>query len=464
MDNNAETSNASTSTSTVTQSTAPPNTSSNSKKYLLIALVIIVVGIGAYVLGTSKHTNRVQTTPKQQVTENTSLSPVVTQVTNAFNGKLAFVRDFNVWVKDNGTEKQITTDAKFTRNGIYQNASLSYSYPSISPDGKKVVFFQTKAIDASKGIFQSPTSLYISNVDGSGLKPLITNGDFERIYPVQWFKDGQSILIETYKNHVGDDNTLIKLNINTGSQQILTTYNIHSGCGGGSSDPSSILAGSEGARPVYSKIFQLSADNNYLIHNTACTGYGVNVYNLQANQDKPVSEDITQAIFSPDGTKIAGIGRNNEIMIFDTSSASAVKSLTATEQPQVLYWASDGQTIYYGTDTLVSNLTVKDDLGNQLEGKKNKASIWSILVDGTGNKKLTEFDAYDVKPLFVSADKSTALIAKVDNPTLYFDALSQNGKNMSPNNEPFVNVVKLNLNTGNASNFIHKASQSYYSQ
>jgi len=431
-----------------------------------ILLVITLVGIGGYYLGMRKNISN--TKLQQPSSRNSQVSNTITSTpinnTN-FSGSLAFIRENNVWVNVNGVERQITKNAQFNRNSIKTYSSLYYTNPSISPDGAKVAFIQVLSPQDGSGF----TSLYVVSVDNNRTIYRSQNDTVNLSHTPQWTSDGQKVLYEAHvQASVTDENNtkVISVNTATGDAEELTRYTVISGCGGGSTDPSFSLAGAEGARPVYPNNFRLSSNNMYLTHNTACTGYGVNVYNLQTKQERKLSENITQTIFSPDGTRVAGITRNKQILIIDVATGTQNKVLTTTEQPQVLYWSGDGQTIYYGTDMLVKKLTVADDValkvfgGAPMDAAQNKAILWSINIDRNHNQKIKEFEAYDIKPLYVGNAK--VILAMVDNPTKIFDAASKGITTNIASVAPTVNVVTLDLSNGSIYNISSKAARSSF--
>ncbi len=60
-------------------------------------------------------------------------------INGQLQGKLAFIRNNNLWVNINGVENQITNDADPSDAGLRE---LWYSNPQISPDGTQVAYLK----------------------------------------------------------------------------------------------------------------------------------------------------------------------------------------------------------------------------------------------------------------------------------------------------------------------------------
>jgi Tol biopolymer transport system component len=106
---------------------------------------------------------------------------------------------FNLWiVKADGTSLSPLT--RLTAIGVFQ------SYPAWSPDGAKIAFVAQRALDASDAA--SPTNamnLWTINADGSGATPLsrFTSNDF-MFYPV-WSPDGSKLAFGSSRALDGSD-------------------------------------------------------------------------------------------------------------------------------------------------------------------------------------------------------------------------------------------------------------------
>src|SRR5436190_3078575 len=81
--------------------------------------------------------------------------PVDSLSTNGqLQGKLAFIRNNNLWISINGVESQVTSDADLSITGL---STLWYGNPQISQDGTKIAFLKMAGTNAR--------TLMVSDID-----------------------------------------------------------------------------------------------------------------------------------------------------------------------------------------------------------------------------------------------------------------------------------------------------------
>jgi WD40 repeat protein len=398
--------------------------------YFLLGIFVIfcVVGLWIYFLGPTS------------VIKNINPSTIGKRAD--FPGKIAFIRDFNVWIKIDGKEKQITKDAVYSYKKSRPVYTLTYAYPVISPDGKKVAYFQTKS---------HISKLYVYNLTTKKAQMVSSSDSFETSYPILWLKDSSRMYIETYR---GGEHHLVELNSSNGDQTVLAKYSYPTGCGTFLSDPARLLGGLDNALPIYTKIFQLSRDGKYILHNATCSGYGVGLYDLKQKKDTIMDYEITQAVFSPDSSKIVGITKQSTILVYDTKTAKIINTLNASFQPQMLFWASDNSMLYY---TASEKVPKQPALGTVY-----KASLLSMTLDGKKEKNLTDFDANAIRPIAFSTDKFAMYISVIENPTKFYTAMNNNPAGDLSGVYPNVSLMKFNLITHKKNTVISKALEASY--
>lgn len=171
--------------------------------------------------------------------------------------------------------------------------------PSVSPDGKKIVFNSEKA--------EHKPQIFVMNTDGSGLKAL-TNDDTLAFYNPLWSPDGKKIVYYVEK---GDNKDQIWTMNADGSEQKLLTNNI-----GHNFYPS------------------WSADGKQIIFCSNRDGENQVIYSMNAdgsNIKRLLKTNSFYAKFSPNGKKIAFISGkfpNSSIFIADADGSNEI-NLTA---------------------------------------------------------------------------------------------------------------------------------------
>lgn len=391
--------------------------------YWMISTVVllVIVAIISVILVTMLRSSK-----SSQVSNNTSspTKPINNesnlQVNGQLLGKVAFIRDENLWFLNNGVEKQLTTDAIPAKIPYWTGSSkLWYSNPQISPNGTKIAFLKNTNTDAR--------SLVVSDIDGKNIKELAS--DVEWTMPiVQWSRDGQQIY---YPSSGGMETIIVRsVKVATGQKQEHGQFVMGSGCGGGSDDPADHASASEKITNIGGgvQIFNLSPQNNFIVHTVFCTGSGLGILDLSTKQDKKLDDKAMRAAISPDGKSIAAISGSN-IVIFDAVTGKLQKTYPTSDNPLVLLWDADGKTIYYSSSKLLKNLDFDDKFAYDILGSSptsyqaNTSTLWRLSLDSSKSEKIVDLEAHNVKPIFVSNKK--LLVIVVENATALFDYINQ---------------------------------------
>jgi len=423
-----------------------------------IVLLVIMVMVGVvyfFIFKINYFTNHTQSksaVPTATVNELTSL------FTNGkLLGKLAFIKNDNLWLSNNGVEKQLTTDAIPTEIPYWTGLpKLWYSNPQISPDGRKVAYLKNTNTDAR--------SLVVSDIDGNNVKQLAD--DVEWTMPlIQWSNDSQQIY---YPSSGGRESIIVRgINVATGQKQEYGQFAMGSGCGGGSSDPADHVSAGENIISVGGgvQIFDLSPQNNFIVHTILCTGSGLGILDLSTKQDKKIDDKSMRAAISPDGKIIAAISGNG-IVIFD-DSGNVLKTYQTSDTPQVLLWDTDGKIIYYSSSKLVKNLDLDDKLALDILGSSptsyrvNSATLWKLSLDSGKSEKIIDFDAHNIKPIFVTNQK--LLVIVVENATALYDYINKyKTKDNMVKYYPKVKLVEVNLSSLTSTTLADQVQQSSF--
>lgn len=409
------------------------------KGFIPILILLVIVGISLFVYFGVFYKSSPK--PSPQVSNPLPSSPADILEDGKLLGKLAFIRNYNLWTLNNGIEKQFTKDAGSLEAPYWGLPSLWYSNPEISPDGTKVAYIQNSGTDAR--------TLVVSDFDGENKRILAT--DVEWTMPlIQW--SGNSEVVYYPSTSTMDIITVKSVNIANGQQQIYGEFPMMSGCGGGSFDPSDHVSGDENIISVGGgvQIFKLSSQNNFIVHTIVCTGQGLGVLNLTTKQEKTLDDKAMRAAISPDGRYIAAVSEKN-IKIFD-STGGVLKTYPSSDSPQVLVWSNDGKTIYFSSSKLTKELNLNGELALNIFGSSpvlfrvNTTTLWKLSIDSGKIEKILDLDAHNARPVFSS--NRDLLIVSVENSTDLFDYVNkQKTKDGMAKYYPMVNLIDIKLST-----------------
>jgi len=374
-------------------------------------------------------------------TEIPATQPVdVSSMNGQLQGTLAFIRNNNLWINVNGIESQLTNDADPSSAEIRK---LWYSNPQISPDGAQVAYLKN-TYDAST--FADTRSLVISGINGENARQLAN--DVAWTLPiVEWSNDSQNIYYASAIDTL--ENMIVKsINLATGAQQEYGQFLVQSGCGGGSSDPADAISSNENLEPFGGAVFELSPQNNYIVHTVSCSGSGLGVLDLSTKQDRVLDENARGAVISPDGSSIAAILDSN-IVVFNVNAGGVDGPFPTSETPQALLWYADGKEILYSTSRLANTVTLDDNVALDLLGSSpasfnlNLSTLWAFSMENKQSRKIIEIDAHNLKP--IASEGQRVLVVMVENASKLFDYVSQGNKDNLADYYPTVNILEIDL-------------------
>lgn len=428
---------------------------------IVLLVVIMLTGV-VFFFKSSKQSRSIQSTNVEPTSTLTKTNETSSLSTNGqLVGELAFIRGDNVWISNNGVEKQLTTDAIPTeipyRTGL---PKLWYSNPQISPDGKKVAYLKNTNTNTDT----DARALVVSDIDGKNMKQLVD--DVEWMMPIiQWSNNSQQIY---YPSSGGVESIIVKsVDAATSQKQEYGQFAMGSGCGGASPDPAHHISTGEninsGGGGV--EIFNLSPQNSFIVHTIHCTGSGLGILDLSAKQDKKLDDKAMRAAVSPDGKNIAAIS-GNDLVIFD-GNGKVLKTYQTPDVPQILLWDTAGKTIYYSSSKLVKNLDFDDKLSSDILGSSpasyrvNASTLWKLELDSGKSEKIIDFDAHNIKPVFVANQK--LLVVVVENATALYDYINKyKTKDNMVQYYPKVKLAEVNLSALTSTVLAEQVQQSSY--
>lgn len=376
-------------------------------------------------------------------------------INGQLQGTLAFIRNNNLWINVNGVESQLTNDAT-------EVPELWYSNPQISPDGNKITYLKNAGTDVR--------TLMVYDINGKNMTQLANDAAWVPA-ATEWSNDSQKIyypISNGFDMTTGIETIVVKsINIATGEIQEHGQYGVQTGCGGGSSDPADRVSTDENLLTSTGGgyIFDLSPQNNYLIHATICHNVGLGILDLSTKQDRVLDENVTKAVISPDGSKIAAVSDGN-IVIFNVITGGIESTFPISEAPRALLWGADGKVVLYSTSKLTDTLTLDDKAVSDLEWgagnsfKLNISALWMLSLQSGQSNEIFEIEAHDLKPIIINGQK--ALVVVVENANKLFDYINQGNRENLAEYYPTSNIIEVDLTNSSSSLITNNTQQASF--
>ncbi len=306
---------------------------------------------------------------------------------------------FNIWVM-NADGSGVTPLTKLTALGADSSDAVW------SPDGSKIAFDSSRALDGSDAANNASTSnIWMMNADGSGAAPLtkLISKNASSVFPV-WSPDGSKIVFESTRALDGSDNpnsttNLWVINADGSGVAPLTKLTVFTTTENPvwSPDGSKIifqstraLDGSDGANTNQTfNIWVVNADGSGTSALTKLTANGVSsvapVWSLNGNK---IAFTSGRAL---DGSNAANANSdlNVWIMNVDGSGAAALTMFTAPNAFTFFSaWSPDGSRIAFIANSALD--------GSNAVNPNKAVNLWIINADGTGAIPLTKLTASGV--------------------------------------------------------------------
>jgi Tol biopolymer transport system component len=303
----------------------------------------------------------------------------------------------NIWVMNpDGTSPAPLTRLTMTGPGN----------PAWSPDGSKIAYESTRALDGSDGINTNATSnIWVMNADGSNPKPLtrVTALDGGSFQPA-WSRDGNKIVFDSERALDGTDNSSHTLNIwmvnADGSGAIPLTKLTTTAVGDITSFPAFSPDGSKIAFQSGQALDGSDAGNSNATGN-------IWVMNVDGSGAKPLTRlmaanaDSENPVWSADGSKIAFISsraldasdaansnhtRNIWTINPDGSGAAPVTRLTTSGTDSFNpVWSPDGGKLSFQSPRALD--------GSDAVNTNHTFNIWTVHTDGSNPIPLSKLTA-----------------------------------------------------------------------
>jgi Tol biopolymer transport system component len=316
----------------------------------------------------------------------------------------------NLWVMNaDGTSAQPLTKLTAPSVDFYLPSRVQWW----SPDGSKLAFASTRALDGSDAVIPAGTrNIWVINADGSGARPLtkLTASGADSFLP-KWSPDGSKLAFSSFRALDGSNNA--------NTTQLIPNVWIVNADGSGATPLTTLTApGSVSWGPVWSpdgsKLAFVSSgalDGSNSANNQSTPN--VWVVNVNGSGNHPLTKLTTAAAmvdpfdlsWSPDGNQIAFVSfraldgsdgvntnltRNIWIVNADGSAARPMTKNKAVVAHSVRpIWSPDGSRIALESQAALD--------GSDSANTNDTTNIWVINADGSGLAPVTKLTAQGVE-------------------------------------------------------------------
>jgi Tol biopolymer transport system component len=276
--------------------------------------------------------------------------------------------------------------------------------PVWSPDGLKLAFVSTRALDGSDTLSTSAVeNIWVMNADGTSAAPVtrLTAGGITT-WEISWSPDGKKLVFSSSRALDGSDalNTNSAVNIwvvnaDGSGAAPLTRITLNTGVVGVT--PTQEPAWSPDSRKV--AFLSAGALDGSDALNTSQT-FNIWAANVDGSGTTPLTRLTSGAfqsypVWSPDGTKIAFVGQRAldgsdapdptsalNLWVVNADGSSAAPLTRLANQGFAFYpaWSPDGTRLAYGSDRALDGSDASNPADN----------VWVINADGTGARALSQ--------------------------------------------------------------------------
>lgn len=244
---------------------------------------------------------------------------------------IAYILDnsLNVYFPDTGSNQVVVSESL---------EPYVYFYRAVwSPDGEWLAYLSPYPEDRASSV------LYMDNLEGQRIG--ITIADFATpFYPV-WMADGR-ILYATYTGERREFTAVLNAYAvapeENAEPQLLGSFEVIEGCGGGTSHPAEGDYYIETSLGGYREVFTLTAYG--LVHDGQCIGAEVTLTNLETGEaTRLAGGGLVKAIVSPDGSRVIGL-KDGQLTLVNLQDMS-VSQIASSVRPDQYIWVDDNRLI-----------------------------------------------------------------------------------------------------------------------
>lgn len=220
------------------------------------------------------------------------------------------------------------------------------------------------------------------------------------------------------------------------------TFAFGVGCGGGSSFPGDAVYWGEAGFAGSDIFFQLTPRG--LLYTLRCTGEGIGLLDIATGETTVISDDLSRATLSPDGSRLAGVvvtqpdivgmsATGNTLNVVDLASG-AVQTLQTASPPDQVAWGADGS-IFYSTRVQTDEIVPGSDTEALTQLGPGGLPLWAVglhrvdLAEAT-DTQIYSASAFAIGRIYATPDGSGVYFSQVENAGAWVEFVNANGADL----------------------------------
>src|SRR3989339_833254 len=335
------------------------------------------------------------------------------------NAEIAFRRNGNVYILNDGQEIQLTTDGKclvsFTEDKINNFINPIYDYPCY-----KILDSSNQNLILLK-YYKYPKyqeQLLVYSLDTQSFHYFNNNPDFET--PIAWNTQKDKFVFKSEYN-------IIKVDTNDFSEEKLLTYEPIVGCGGMTNSEYGFIYDEEVGtfRMTGGETLIWDEDNNIIVTNTNCDYSGIKSFYYQQNTNIDWPYNLVRAKSSNNSLKVA-IFDDKKLDIYNLE-AQIIKSYKSPVIGKLPLWTNYDSIVFVSDkdiwqfDIITGEFLKLYSLQNGFPVKlsvKNNILYFSILREYQNITKVDIGSLREISKLNLETKQSIKILDNADSPTV----------------------------------------------
>jgi hypothetical protein len=305
---------------------------------------------------------------------------------------IAYTQDntLNLYYPETGTSELLLDESSVPYTFFYR--------ATWSPDGSRLAYLRPDDVDTSL------STLIVRNADGQEIP--VVSANFNTPFAPNWI-DNEHILYAAYtgehREFVSVLNAFSVAVTENAEPQLLGTFDVSEGCGGGTNDPAQSDYYTETTLGGSREVFTLTPFG--LVHDGQCVGAEVTLTNLETGEStRFAGGGLSKAVVSADGSQVIGL-KENHLTVVNLANMS-VSTVASSAMPDQYIWVDNNRIIYSSYENAGDLLEghsadeialITAVIGSEPESiARHRVSIHALNLSDGSDEVLYSADAYAI--------------------------------------------------------------------